>query len=295
MAATNSNSSDEPQTFKPFSWLSEDAQHLPLASFAAKTFDIAQGIGLIMEMIEDTQLCEEEEDRRPMLSGGQCGVLQRMVIATADALQSEARHAMNWLDEYGVKYYAPNPCASHDGHRVQTTPQRYACGALLAHREGLRGSSNRETGRTTRTMGTQLGRARGVSIEQARKEEVGMPLFADNHAAALFWQRIAQGDLSDDVQELLPHVATEILHAVQHAEYDRPGERAEATLKAVGFYGRFETYPGLKNLATKLMPEEPAANLAKIADLLTNIPTPSDANGFRKIEKSIRQARKRNR
>lgn len=107
MAATNSNSSDEPQTFKPFSWLSADAQYLPLASFAAKTFDIAQGIGLIMEMIEDTQLCEDEEGRSPMLSGGQCGVLQRMVIATADALQSEARHAMNWLDEHGVKYYAP--------------------------------------------------------------------------------------------------------------------------------------------------------------------------------------------
>ena len=107
MAASNSNSSDEPQTFKPFSWLSEDAQYLPLASFAAKTFDIAQGIGLIMEMIEDTQLCEDEEGRSPMLSGGQCGVLQRMVIATADALQSEARHAMNWLDEHGVNYYAP--------------------------------------------------------------------------------------------------------------------------------------------------------------------------------------------
>lgn len=107
MAASNSNSSAEPQTFKPFSWLSEDAQYLPLASFAAKTFDIAQGIGLIMEMIEDTQLCEDEEGRSPMLSGAQCGVLQRMVIATADALQSEARHAMNWLDEHGVKYYAP--------------------------------------------------------------------------------------------------------------------------------------------------------------------------------------------
>lgn len=107
MADVNHSSAQSDATFKPFSWLSKDAQYLPLASFAAKTFDIAQGIGLIMEMIEDTQLCEEEEGRSPMLSGGQCGVLQRMVIATADALQSEARHAMNWLDEYGVKYYAP--------------------------------------------------------------------------------------------------------------------------------------------------------------------------------------------
>lgn len=107
MAATNSNSSEEPQTFKPFSWLSADAQYLPLASFAARTFDIAQGIGLILEMIEDTQLCEDEEGRSPMLSRGQCGVLQRMVIATADALQSEARQAMDWFDAHRVKYYAP--------------------------------------------------------------------------------------------------------------------------------------------------------------------------------------------
>ncbi|WP_205203185.1 hypothetical protein [Azonexus hydrophilus] len=107
MANVNSSSDQPVAMFKPFSWLSADAQYLPLASFAAKTFDIAQGISLIMEMIEDTQLCEDEEGRSPMLSGGQCGVLQRMVIATADALQSEARHAMDWLDEYGVKYYAP--------------------------------------------------------------------------------------------------------------------------------------------------------------------------------------------
>lgn len=120
-----------------------------------------------------------------------------------------------------------------------------------------------------------------------------MPLFTDNHAAALFWQRIANGDLDDDIKELLPHVATEILHAVLYAEHDRPAERAEATLKAVGFYGRSEKHPGLKNLATKLMPEEPATSLARVADLLTNIPTPSDENGFRKIEKSIRQARAR--
>ncbi len=106
MAATNSNSSEEPQTFKPFSWLSADAQRIPLANLATKTFDIAQGIGLIMEMIEDTQLCEDE-DKTPMLDPGQCGILQRMVIATADSLQSEATRAIEWLNEHGVKYYAP--------------------------------------------------------------------------------------------------------------------------------------------------------------------------------------------
>lgn len=121
-----------------------------------------------------------------------------------------------------------------------------------------------------------------------------MPLFTDNHEAAAFWQKVAAGEFGGDVQELLPHVATEILHAVLYAEYDRPGGRAEATLKAAGFYGKFEKHPGLKNLAIKLMPEEPATSLARVADLLTNIPTPKDENDFRKIEKSIRQARKRN-
>lgn len=107
MADVNHSSAQSDATFKPFSWLSEDAQRIPLADLATKTLDIAQGIGLIMEMIEDVQLCEEEEDRSPMLSRGQCGVLKRMIIAAADSLQHEARHAIDWIDEYGVKYYAP--------------------------------------------------------------------------------------------------------------------------------------------------------------------------------------------
>lgn len=105
MADDHSSSAQSDAIFKPFSWLTEDARYLPLASFASKTFDIAQGISLIMEMIEDVQLCEDEE-RSPMLNKGQCGVLQRMIIASADSLQSEARHAMDWLDEHGVRHYA---------------------------------------------------------------------------------------------------------------------------------------------------------------------------------------------
>jgi hypothetical protein len=106
MADNHSSSAQSNTTFKPFSWLTEDAQRLPLASLATKTFDIAQGIGLIMEMIEDVQLCEDE-DRSPMLNRGQCGVLQRMIVAAADSLQSEARHAIDWLDEHGVKHHTP--------------------------------------------------------------------------------------------------------------------------------------------------------------------------------------------
>lgn len=105
MADNHSSSAQFDATFKPFSWLKKDAQHLPLAGLAAKTLDIAQGIGLIMEMIEDVQLCEDEE-RNPVLSRSQRGVLQRMVIAAADSLQSEARHAIDWLDKYGVEHYA---------------------------------------------------------------------------------------------------------------------------------------------------------------------------------------------
>lgn len=107
MADNHSSSAQPNATFKPFSWLTEDAQRLPLASLATKTFDLAQGIGLIMEMIEDAQLCEDDEDRNPMLDRGQCGALQRMIVAAADSLQTEARQAMDWLDEHGVKHYAP--------------------------------------------------------------------------------------------------------------------------------------------------------------------------------------------
>ena len=109
MANVHSSSAQSDATFEPFSWLNKDARRLPLARLAANTFDIAQGIGLIMEMLEDANLCEEEEDRHPMLNPGQRGVLHRMLIATADSLQSEARHALDWLNEHGAAHYAPEP------------------------------------------------------------------------------------------------------------------------------------------------------------------------------------------
>ena len=118
MADNHSSSTQSDVTFKPFSWLSEDAQRIPLASLATKTFDIAQGIGLIMEMLEDVQLSEGEEGRGPILNRGQSGVLQRMIIASADCLQSEAHHAIDWLNEHGVKHYTPKKLAAHVNARA---------------------------------------------------------------------------------------------------------------------------------------------------------------------------------
>lgn len=120
-----------------------------------------------------------------------------------------------------------------------------------------------------------------------------MPLFTDNHAATLFWQRVANGDLDDDIKELLPHVATEILQTVFHDEYITSARRADAALKAVGFFGRTEKVPGLKDLATRLMPNEPASNLAKVADLIADIPSPADERDIRNRAKSIQQMRAR--
>lgn len=120
-----------------------------------------------------------------------------------------------------------------------------------------------------------------------------MPLFTNNHAAAAFWQKVAYSDLDDDIKELLPHVATEILQAVFHDEYIVAARRSEAALKAVGFHGKTEKVPGLKELATKLMPNEPASTLAKVADLITDIPAPSDEREIKNRATSIRQMRAR--
>lgn len=79
-----------------------------------------------------------------------------------------------------------------------------------------------------------------------------MPIFTNNHAAAAFWQKVADGNLDDDVKELLPHVATEILHAVFHTEYIVHARRNDAAKEAVGFFGKTEKYPGIHETAKEL-------------------------------------------
>lgn len=120
-----------------------------------------------------------------------------------------------------------------------------------------------------------------------------MPLFTDSRAALVFWQRVAAGDLDAETTERLKEVAVDIVHAVFVEEYDHAARRAEATLKAVGWCGRLEKYPGLKDLATKLMPNEPASSLAEVADLIADIPPPSDKKEIKNRAKSIQQMRAR--
>lgn len=102
MADNHSSSAQSDATFEAFSWLNKDARYLPLARLASNTHDIAQGIGLVMEMLEDCQLCNYE-DRPRMLDAMQQGILSRLIIAAADNLQSEAKQAIDWLNEHGAR------------------------------------------------------------------------------------------------------------------------------------------------------------------------------------------------
>lgn len=118
-------------------------------------------------------------------------------------------------------------------------------------------------------------------------------LFKDNQEAQAFWGRITKGDMDAETLEKLKDVAYEISHAAFYDEYDNAARRAEATLKAVGRYGRSEKVPGLKNLALNIMPGEEAPYLASVGDLLGHIPPPESAEDIKNREKAIREIRRR--
>lgn len=97
MADVNSSNTN---TFRPFSWLDSDAQRYPLAEFVANSHDMANGLSMLLEMLEDAFLREESGDTQ-YFDQLQQGKLLRFAIASANSLQSEARQAMEWLNRQG--------------------------------------------------------------------------------------------------------------------------------------------------------------------------------------------------
>lgn len=116
-------------------------------------------------------------------------------------------------------------------------------------------------------------------------------LFKDSREAMLFWQQVADGNLDNEAAERLKEVAFEIVQAAFIDEYDHAARRADATLRAVGWSGRMEKYPGLKDLATKTLPDASPTDIARVADLLLgDFPAVSDEKA---VAKSVRAYRSR--
>ncbi|WP_079435705.1 hypothetical protein [Zoogloea sp. LCSB751] len=88
-------------TIEAFSWLSNDARHIPGATHAEHTHDTAKGIALILQMVEAADLAAD--DNGPMLmSADDRGALIRLAIASAKMLQAEAWKHIGWLNTHGV-------------------------------------------------------------------------------------------------------------------------------------------------------------------------------------------------
>ncbi|NMF99550.1 hypothetical protein GPA27_19415 [Aromatoleum toluolicum] len=116
-------------------------------------------------------------------------------------------------------------------------------------------------------------------------------LFRNSREAMLFWQKISDGRLDSNTIERLKEVAFEIVQATFADEYEHAARRADATLRAVGWGGRMEKYPGLKHLATEELPDAAPTDIAKVADLLlADFPTDADA---KTIAKTVRAYRSR--
>ncbi|MBS0346638.1 MAG: hypothetical protein JSR69_09260 [Proteobacteria bacterium] len=87
--------------FKPFSWLSPDAEYLPGAQHAADTYDAAKGIALLLEMVEESDLAIEGGGV-PNFNPVQRSALLRMAMASARMLENEAWKHIGWLNTHGV-------------------------------------------------------------------------------------------------------------------------------------------------------------------------------------------------
>lgn len=116
-------------------------------------------------------------------------------------------------------------------------------------------------------------------------------LFKDNHDALSFWQRVAGGDLDAETIERLKEVAYEIAQEVFEKGHDPAARRAEAALQSVGWAGRSEKYPGLKDLALKELQDMSPTDVAAIGGLvLPDLPKEYDE---KVAAKSVRAYRSR--
>lgn len=99
MANADSNQS---KTFEPFSYLNQDARRYPLANFVECAHDLAAGMSLIMEMVEDCMVSGDAAGEDPRLSPAQQGQLLAFAKASAKLLHCRAYEHMEWLNTHGA-------------------------------------------------------------------------------------------------------------------------------------------------------------------------------------------------
>lgn len=90
--------SEQQKTFQPFSWVKDPAKRCPDSAFATAVHDMALGLGLIMEILEDATLREDDADGTQLFDRCQLGKLSRFAIAVSDSLQSQAAQQLERIN-----------------------------------------------------------------------------------------------------------------------------------------------------------------------------------------------------
>ena len=91
---------------EPFSWLTDDARRYPGAEFTTRAYDMAAGIARVLQLVERSEMDRRDAipESPPALTVGDSGTLLRFAIAAAQALATQARDRMAWMDENGAAH-----------------------------------------------------------------------------------------------------------------------------------------------------------------------------------------------
>jgi hypothetical protein len=98
MLTTEATTPPSEQLF--FSALNREAQGIPGANLAEQTADIAQGIAVVLRLVEASRIAGENDDDR-VLGAVECGNLTRFAISAAQMLSERAQRQVEWFNQYG--------------------------------------------------------------------------------------------------------------------------------------------------------------------------------------------------
>lgn len=91
------------ESFTPFSWTPNVEPPCPEINFIGRVHDIFTGIELVLELIEDSQLCRDDENNAPFLHEGQQSKLLRLAISASALLSERSMEILSWKENAARK------------------------------------------------------------------------------------------------------------------------------------------------------------------------------------------------
>lgn len=96
-------SSKRIESFEPFSWTPHIKHPSIEINLISHTHDIAAGLELVLELIEDCWLIRDNEDNVPLLHEGQQSKLLRLAISSSALLSERSMEILSWKEDAARK------------------------------------------------------------------------------------------------------------------------------------------------------------------------------------------------